>query len=133
MDFYFQQHIDNSRLVRVDDPLRRRELMMAVVLVAALFAFGFSYAWQRFEMVRMGYQLEAARQQQASLEKWNRGLELQQASLRNPGRIYGLAEASLGMQSAQPGQILALDAPPQATGVAPVMAANESGSANSAR
>ncbi|MGH9394857.1 MAG: hypothetical protein ACRD1E_11855 [Terriglobales bacterium] len=122
MDNYFRQQIDNSHLVRVADPMRRRELRALLLAVVLAFAVGFGYAWMRFEMVRLGYQIESARQQQASLAQWNRGLELQQAALRSPVRIYSLAQARLGMQSAQPGQILALDT--AAASGAPVMASN---------
>lgn len=122
MDIYFVQQIDNSRVVRVADPRRRREQRAMLVAVVVLFALGFGYAWQRYAMVRLGYQMEAARQEQASVEKWNRGLELQQAALRNPDRIYHLAQASLGMQTAQPGQILALEVAPTQPGAAPVTA-----------
>ena len=37
-EFYFQKTIDNSRLVRVADPRRKRELRMFSGAVAALFA-----------------------------------------------------------------------------------------------
>ncbi|MGH9520399.1 MAG: cell division protein FtsL, partial [Terriglobales bacterium] len=105
MDIYFVQQIDNSRVVRVADPRRRREQRMMLLAAAALLMLLFAYAWQRFAVVEMGYKLEAARAQAASLQEWNRGLELQQAALRSPGRLYALAQAKLGMQTAQPGQI----------------------------
>ncbi|MGH9483158.1 MAG: cell division protein FtsL [Terriglobales bacterium] len=124
MDIYFAQQIDNSRVIRMADPRRRREQRTLLAAVAVLFALGFGYAWQRFEMVRLGYQLEAARTQAASLEQWNRGLQLQQAALRSPVRIYALAQTRLGMQTPQPGQVLALDTLPGSAGAAPVMAAN---------
>lgn len=122
MEIYFVQQIDNSRVVRVADPRRRREQRLMLAVVGALLALIFAYAWQRFEMVRLGYQMEAAREQAANLEQWNHGLELQQAALRSPARLYTLAEGRLGMQAAQPGQILALDTAPLNT-AAPVRAA----------
>lgn len=124
MDIYFRQQIDNSRVRRLADPRRRREQKLSLAAGAVLFLLLFGYAWMRFETVRLGYQLEAARQQQAQLEQWNRGLELQQAALRNPQRIYGLAQARLGMQNPLPGQILALDAAPapEMNAPAPVVA-----------
>ncbi|HVB39646.1 MAG TPA: hypothetical protein VNE83_02015 [Terriglobales bacterium] len=125
MDIYFIQQIDNSRLVRMPDPRRRREQRVQLVAAVALFVLVFAYAWQRFAVTRLGYEIEAARQQSVQLEQWNQGLTLQEASLRDPHRIYGLAEADLGMQTAQPGQILALDAAPAGSGAAPVMAANQ--------
>ncbi|MGH9465754.1 MAG: hypothetical protein ACRD1Y_00200 [Terriglobales bacterium] len=112
MEIYFRQQIDNSRLVRTVDPRRRREQRVTLLAVVLLFLAGFGYASMRFATVRMGFQLGAARQQQTQLEQWNRGLQLQAAALEGPGRIYGMAQAQLGMQSAQPGQVLALDVAP---------------------
>ncbi|HXR96906.1 MAG TPA: cell division protein FtsL [Terriglobales bacterium] len=114
MDVYFIQQIDNSRVIRVADPRRRREQHVYVGAVVMLFLLLFGYAWQRYAMVELGYKIEAARQQQAQLESWNEGLELQRASLGSPERIYSLAQARLGMQNAQPGQVLALDVAPLA-------------------
>ena len=125
MDIYFVQQIDNSHLVRVADPRRQREQRVQLLAAVVLFVLVFGYAWQRYEVVRLGYQIEAARQQAVRLEQWNRGLRLQEAALRDPHRIYGLAEARLGMQTAGPGQILALDVAPGAAPMAPVMAANQ--------
>lgn len=120
MDIYFVQQIDNSHLVRVADPRRRREQWMLVCGAALVFLLLLGYALQRFEMVRLGYRLETARKQVAQLEQWNRGLRLEEASLRNPDRIYTLASQRLGMSTAEPGQVLALDDAPAAE--APVVA-----------
>ncbi len=125
MEFYFRQQIDNSRVVRVADPRRRREQRAVLAAMAVLFVVSFGYAWLRFEAVRTGYALEAARRQEAQLERWNQGLELQQAALRSPSRIYTVAQTRLGMQSAAPGQILAMTLP--ARPGAPVMASLAAG------
>jgi cell division protein FtsL len=125
MEYYFRQHIDNTRVVRVADPRQRREQQAGLIAMALLFALCFGYAWLRFETVRTGYALEAARRQEAQLQRWNQGLELQQAALRSPGRIYAVAQTRLGMQSAAPGQILALAAPTRPG--APVMASLTTG------
>lgn len=116
MEIYFRQQIDNSRLVRAANPAARRERRLLVGAVALLLALGWGYCWQRYAAVQLGYQLAGARHQAAQLEQWNRGLELQQAALTNPGRIYALATARLGMRSAEPGQVLALDEAPTAAG-----------------
>jgi cell division protein FtsL len=125
MEYTFRQHIDNTHVVRVADPRRRREQQAGLMAMAVLFVLCFSYAWLRFETVRTGYRLEAARRQAAQLQRWNQGLELQEAALRSPGRIYAVAQTRLGMQSAAPGQILALAAP--ANPAAPVMASLTTG------
>ncbi|MGH9488612.1 MAG: hypothetical protein ACRD04_13615 [Terriglobales bacterium] len=123
MEIYFRQQIDNSRVVRVADPRRRHEQRFCLLAVVALFLFGFGYSWMRFATVRLGYELQSARQQEARLEQWNRGLELQQAALDGPQRIYGLAHARFGLAAALPGQVLALEvAPVQPATPPPVVA-----------
>ncbi len=112
MEIYFRQQIDNSHVVRTLDPRRRREQRAYLVAVVLLFLLGFGYASMRFATVRLGYQLATARQQEAQLQQWNRGLQLQAAALGAPARVYNLAESRLGMQSALPGQVLALDVAP---------------------
>lgn len=122
-DFHFTQRIDNSRVVRVEDPRRRREQRMLLAAVSAVCLLLFGYAWQNFQTLNLGYQIEAARRQEAGLQQWNRELRLEQASLRDPIRIYALAHRRLGMQSAQPGQWVRLNPPATpAGGQGPVMA-----------
>lgn len=121
-DFHFVQSIDNSRVVRVDDPRHRREQRIFLTAIAAVFVLLFGYAWQNYRMIRLGYQIEEARQMEAGLAQWNRALRLEQASLRDPIRIYTLAQGRLGMESAQPGQIVRLEAAPLTDNAGPVMA-----------
>lgn len=121
MEIQFMQQIDNSHLVRVADPRRRREQLATLIGVALVLALLLGYASQRFEMVRLGYRMEAVRQQQDRLEQWNGGLRLEEASLRDPTRIYALARQQLGMGPAQPGQVLVLDQPSAPAG-SPVLA-----------
>jgi len=125
-DIYFVQSIDNSRVVRVADPRRRREQQTMLIAVGIVFLFLFGYTWQNYRMMRLGYQVESVRKQEAGLRKWNRELRLEEAALRDPTRVYQVAENQLGMGSAQPGQIQALA--PAGTGAAdggaPVLAEN---------
>lgn len=111
-DFHYVQNIDNSRVVRVADPRRRREQRLLAVTIATTFVLLFGYAWQNYRMIRLGYQIEDARQAESGLTEWNQALRLEQASLRDPIRIYTLAEDRLGMASARPGQVAALEAAP---------------------
>lgn len=122
-DFHFNQRIDNSRVVRAADPSRRREQRLLVTAVAAICLMLFGYAWQNFQTLRLGYQIETVRREQAGLRQWNRELDLEQASLRDPIRVYALAHGQLGMQSARPGQWVRLNAPPlPGAGQGPVVA-----------
>ena len=108
-EFYFQKAIDNSRLVKISDPQRRREIRMFSASVAALFLLMMFYAWQHFSSIEYGYRIEAQRSERERLVEMNRTLKLEEASLRDPGRIDTLAR-QMGLESPQPGQVVHLDA-----------------------
>ncbi len=108
-EFYFQKTIDNSRLVKISDPRRRREIRMFSASVAALFLLMMFYAWQHFSSIEYGYRIEAQRSERERLVEMNRTLKLEEASLRDPGRIDTLAR-QMGLESPQPGQVVRLDA-----------------------
>jgi len=108
-EFYFQKTIDNSRLVKVVDPRRRREIRMFSASVAALFLVMMFYAWQHFSSLEYGYRIEAQKAERERLMEVNRTLQLETASLRDPGRIDALAR-KMGLESPQPGQVIRLNA-----------------------
>jgi hypothetical protein len=117
-EFYFQKTIDNSRLVKISDPKRRREIRMFSASVAALFLVMMFYAWQHFSSIEYGYKIEAQKTERERLVEVNRTLKLEAASLRDPGRIDTLAR-QMGLESPQPGQVIRLN--PDDVG-APIMA-----------
>ena len=59
-DIYFAKAIDNSRLVKVEDPRRNREMKQFCTAMAFLFLLVFTYAWQHFKAIEYGYQIESA-------------------------------------------------------------------------
>ncbi|HZI56025.1 MAG TPA: cell division protein FtsL [Verrucomicrobiae bacterium] len=107
-EFYFQKTIDNSRLVKISDPRRRREIRMFSASVAALFLVMMFYAWQHFSSIEYGYKIEAQKTERERLTEVNRTLKLEAASLRDPGRIDALAR-QMGLESPQPGQVIRLN------------------------
>ena len=107
-EFYFQKTIDNSRLVKVTDPQRRREIRIFSAAVAALFMVMMFYAWQHFSSIEYGYRIEAQKAERERLVEVNRTLQLEAASLRDPGRIDALAR-KMGLESTQPGQVIRLN------------------------
>jgi len=108
-EFYFQKTIDNSRLVKVSDPRRKREIRMFSGSVAALFLMIMFYAWQHFSAIEYGYQIENQKAQRDLLVEQNRTFKLEEASLRDPGRIDMLAR-QMGLESPHPGQVVRMDA-----------------------
>ncbi len=119
-EIYFSKAIDNSRLVKVEDPRRNREMKQFGTALAVLFLLVFTYAWQHFKAIEYGYQIESSKRELASLTEMNRALRLEDASLRDPERIDLLARR-MGLVPPAPGQVIRMEvsgSEPQA----PVMA-----------
>lgn len=107
-EFYFRKTIDNSRLVKTADPQRSREIRMFSSVMAVFFLLVMFYAWQHFRSIEYGYQIEAQKVERDRLLELNRTLKLEEAALRDPGRIDVLARR-MGLESPQPGQVVRLD------------------------
>lgn len=118
-EIYFNKAIDNSRLVKVSDPKRAREMAMFSLSVAALFVCTMFYAWQHLSSIEYGYKIEAQRIERDALLEQNRALRLEEASLRDPERIEQLA-MRMGLVAPQAGQVMHLEA--TADPAMPVMA-----------
>lgn len=107
-EIYFPKAIDNSRLVKVEDPRRSREMRQFGVALTCLFLFVMTYAFQHFKAIEYGYKIESMKSQRESLVEMNRSLRLEEASLRDPERIDRMAR-DLGLQSPQAGQVIRMD------------------------
>lgn len=115
-EIYFTKAIDNSRLVKVEDPRRSREMRQFGAALCCLFVFVMSYAFQHFKAIEYGYKIEALKSQRDSLVEMNRALRLEEASLRDPERIDRMAR-QLGLQSPEAGQVIRMDTTlPEASG-----------------
>jgi cell division protein FtsL len=108
-EIYFAKAIDNSRLVKADDPQRKREMKMFAAAVVCFFALLMVYALQHFSAIEYGYKIEAQKKMRDELVESNRALKLQEASLRDPERIDVLARR-MGLQAPVPGQVQRIDA-----------------------
>jgi hypothetical protein len=119
-EIYFSKAIDNSRLVKLEDPRRNREMKQFGAALACLFLLVFTYAWQHFKAIEYGYQIESAKRELGEKIEMNRALRLEDASLRDPERIDLLARR-MGLVPPEPGQVIRMDAT-TADSEAPVMA-----------
>jgi len=119
-EIYFSKAIDNSRLVKVEDPRRNREMKQFGTALACLFLLVFTYAWQHFKAIEYGYQIESAKRELSALTEMNHALRLEDASLRDPERIDVLARR-MGLVPPEPGQVMHMDSA-VADSQAPVMA-----------
>lgn len=118
-EIYFSKSIDNSRLVKLEDPRRGREMQQFVTALVCLFLLVMTYAWQHFKAIEYGYKIESAKVERDNIGEMNHALRLEDASLRDPERIDVMAR-KLGLQSPQAGQVMNLDT--SGDSGAPVMA-----------
>ena len=107
-EVYFTKAIDNSRLVKVEDPRRAREMRQFGIALGCLFLFVMAYAFQHFKAIEYGYKIESLKSERQSLVEMNRALRLEEASLRDPERIDRMAR-ELGLESPQAGQVVRMD------------------------
>ena len=90
-EYAIKKDVRNNPIVREVDETRQRELWKAVGIAGFLvLAFLFS-AWQHFELLRHGYQIEEMQRQRAAEEEVGRQLRLEIETLRSPKRIEALA------------------------------------------
>jgi cell division protein FtsL len=94
-EYAIKKDIRNNPIVREVDETRQRELWRSVgvgVLLVAVLLFS---AWQHFELLRHGYQIERMQKERAAEEEVNRHLRLEIESLRSPERIEHIAKEQL--------------------------------------
>jgi len=119
-EIYFAKPIDNSRLVKVEDPRRGREMRQFGIALVCLFLLVMTYTWQHFAAIEYGYKVETLRASRDGLLEVNRTLQLEDAALRSPERIDRLAR-EYGMEPPQAGQIIRME-PSSSDSNTPVMA-----------
>jgi len=109
-EIYFAKAIDNSRLVKIEDPKRTREMRQFGIALGCLFVLVMTYTWQHFKAIEYGYKVESLKVERDGLLDVHRALRLEEASLRSPDRIDKLAR-EFGMQPPQAGQVIRMDSP----------------------
>jgi cell division protein FtsL len=103
-EIYFSKRIDNSRVVRVVDPRRRREMAYFGGVLSLLFAIVMIYLLQHLSAIQYGYRIEQRKAEQAAIMESNRALKLEESSLTDLARVEAEAR-KLGMVPPMAGQI----------------------------
>ncbi len=107
-EIHFVKRIDNSRVVKVTDPKRRREMISFGITLSVFFLFVMVYLWQHFSAIEYGYRIEQLKVQRDTIAESNRALSLEAASLKDLARIERLA-IQMGMQRPADGQWQPMD------------------------
>ena len=103
-EIYFAKRIDNTRVVRMADPRRRREMLSFGVALAVVFLLVMVYLLQHLSAIEYGYRIEQAKAEQSAIVESNRELKLEEASLKDLERIDAEAR-KLGLIPPVAGQV----------------------------
>jgi cell division protein FtsL len=94
-EYAVKKDVRNNPIVREVDEARQRELWKSVGIAGFLVVVLLFSAWQHFELLRHGYQVEEIQRQRAGEEETTRQLRLEIETLRSPQRIEALATQKL--------------------------------------
>jgi cell division protein FtsL len=94
-EYAVKKDVRNNPIVREMDQARQRELWRLVGIAGFVVLVLLFSAWQHFELLRHGYQVEQMQKERASEEDAARQLRLEIETLRSPKRIEALATQQL--------------------------------------
>jgi len=94
-EYAIKKDVRNNPIVREVDEAKQRDLWKSVGIAGFLVLVLLFSAWQHFELLRHGYQVEEIKRQRAAEEETARQLRLEIETLRSPKRIEALATRQL--------------------------------------
>jgi cell division protein FtsL len=111
MDFEYaiKKDIRNNPIVREVDEARQRQIWRSMGIGLFLVVVLLFSAWQHFELLRHGYQIERMQQERAAEEEINRHLRLEVETLRAPRRIEKIATEQLNLVAPARGQAIVIE------------------------
>jgi cell division protein FtsL len=94
-EYAIKKDVRNNPIVRELDDARQRELWKSVGIAGILVLVLLVSAWQHFELLRHGYQVEELQRQRTAEDDITRQLKLEIDTLKSPQRIESLATKQL--------------------------------------
>jgi len=94
-EYAIKKDVRNNPIVREVDDARQRELWQSVGIAGVLVLVLLLSAWQHFELLRHGYQVEELQRQRTAEDDITRRLKLEIDTLKSPKRIESLATTQL--------------------------------------
>jgi cell division protein FtsL len=94
-EYAIKKDVRNNPIVLEVDEARQRELWKSVGVAGFLVVVLLFSAWQHFELLRHGYQIEEMQRDRAAEEEAGRRLRLEIETLKSPKRIEALATQRL--------------------------------------
>ncbi len=108
-EYAIKKDVRNNPIVREVDQARQRQLWRSVGIGAFLVVVLLFSAWQHFELLRHGYQIERMQQERAAEEEINRHLRLEIETLKAPKRIEKIATEQLHLVAPSRGQAIVIE------------------------
>jgi cell division protein FtsL len=96
-EYDFKRDIPNTPIVREIDRVRQRDLWRSGAVGVCLVSVLLFSAWQHFQLLRHGYDIEQMEQDRASELQVNRHLRLELETLRSLRRIEQIATDELNL------------------------------------
>ena len=109
IEYAIKKDVRNNPIVREADRRQREDFMRtagvwALIVLMALFA-----AWQHFQLLRHGFQIEKLQHERVEEETINRRLRLMVETLKAPERIERIATTQLHMVVPPAGSTLVIE------------------------
>ena len=108
-EYAIKKDVRNNPIVREVDEARQRELWTSVGIAGFLVVVLLFSAWQHFELLRHGYQIEALQRERAVEEETARRLRLEIETLQSPTRIEALATQQLHLVAPSRGEAIVIE------------------------
>jgi cell division protein FtsL len=111
MDFEYaiKKDVRNNPIVREVDEARQRQLWRSLAIGGFLVLVILFSAWQHFELLRHGYEIQRLQRERAAEEDVNRHLRLEIETLRSPSRIERIALKELHLVAPARDQAIVLE------------------------
>jgi cell division protein FtsL len=111
-EYAIKKDVRNNPIVREVDEARQRELWKSAGVAGFLVIVLLFSAWQHFELLRHGYQIEELNRARAAEEEAGHQLRLEIDTLRSPKRIEALATERLHLVAPSAGEAVVLERVP---------------------
>jgi cell division protein FtsL len=113
-EYAIKKDVRNSAIVREIDEERQRELWTSVGIACLLVLVLLFSAWQHFELLRHGYQVEELQRERALQEELGRQYRLEIETLQSPKRIETFATKRLHLVAPSQEEAIVIERVPAA-------------------
>jgi cell division protein FtsL len=113
-EYAIKKDVRNSAIVREIDEERQRELWTSVGIACLLVLVLLFSAWQHFELLRHGYQVEELQRERALQEELGRRYRLEIETLQSPKRIEAFATKRLHLVAPSQEEAIVIERVPAA-------------------